>query len=364
MASGPGHTAAPSFVDTVSARIPLLALFTAERHGVRRSEILAATGVTYEALMEEDARVDKAVERAIWNEAVARTKQPLLGLHASRIAAPGFLGLPELLFTSANTLRDSIEVVERYMPLVHGRVSVRLEARGDEAMTRYSLSDEAELDRSSIDYILGCMVAMGRGCTGRRPPVRRVALSHAAPRTSEERALLTRWYGTDSIEFGAAAPAIVLDAGALDWPLLTASPRLHRLLSSHADQLMPQLHGRSTFLLRARQHLLAELETGRASLLGLARRLSLGERSLQRRLAAEGSSYAELLEEVRRDLALSYLQDPAMGLSEIAFLLGYSSQQSLDRAFRAWTGRAPGRWRREQSASAPGRIRGRWENGA
>ena len=67
-----------------------------------------------------------------------------------------------------------------------------------------------------------------------------------------------------------------------------------------ADELLLGRHIEPCFVPRAKRHLFAELECGRATVAGLARRLAMGERSLQRRLASEGSSFAELLDDLRR----------------------------------------------------------------
>ena len=78
----------------------------------------------------------------------------------------------------------------------------------------------------------------------------------------------------------------------------------------------------------------------------LARRLGLGERTLQRRLQRDGTSFAALLDEIRAQLARSYLGDPRLAIFEVAYLLGYSEPSAFNRAFRRWTGQSPRRWRR------------------
>jgi AraC-like DNA-binding protein len=327
-----------------------LIVLAAERRGVCRTELLAAAQLDAEALLEEDARIPHAAERALWHEASARAGTELLGLDVIAGAPLGFLGVPDLLFSSEASFGESLATAGRYLPLVREGVSVRLEADGERVKLVYSAPEGAPaMTRGMAQHLLGAVVVMGRACTGRAPKVHRLALAHSAPRRREQRAELTRFFGTEAVDFGASETLIVLDRRALSWRSLTAMPRLNGVLRGHADQLMQELgrprrpHG---FLLRARRHLYAELETGAATLRGLARRLSMSSRSLQRRLAAHDASFGDLLEDVRRELAPRYLEDPSVGLSEVAFRLGYASPQSFHRAFRAWMGESPGRYRR------------------
>lgn len=331
---------------TVSARVALLVLMAAEEFGVRRSEILAATRLSADQLMEEDARISLHEEQAVWNEAIDRTGIPYLGIDVIRMAPAGTLGLPELLFGSATTLGEALDVAHRYMPLVRDGVDVRIESGRDLVRLVYSISSSnGSSDAVGIEaFLLGALPLMGERCSGRRPAIEHVALSTEAPKTRAGFARLVEVFGTERIEFGASEPAISVQTSALPLRSRDSAPRLHRLLKKHADELMLERPGR--FLSRAKRNLLLELEEGRATLSGLARRMAIGERSLQRRLASEGYSFADILEDLRRELAPSYLRDRESGLSEIAFRLGYRSPQSFSRAFQSWTGKPPGKWRR------------------
>lgn len=77
----------------------------------------------------------------------------------------------------------------------------------------------------------------------------------------------------------------------------------------------------------------------------------MSPRSLQRRLREEGTTFAELLEELRRDLALRYLRDPRIGIAEVGFLLGFRDVTAFHRAFRRWMGTTPASYRRAAGSS-------------
>ncbi len=97
----------------------------------------------------------------------------------------------------------------------------------------------------------------------------------------------------------------------------------------------------------------SRLSTGTPTLRQIAVNLAISERSLQRRLRGCGTSFAWLLVNLRRELAIDLLGDRRLAVYEIAFLLGYSEPSAFNRAFRRWTGSSPSRYRPESSAPAP-----------
>jgi AraC-like DNA-binding protein len=119
------------------------------------------------------------------------------------------------------------------------------------------------------------------------------------------------------------------------------------VVESHAEALLGERPDpTATTSERVRALLAATLAEGDVSLAAMAAHLHMSERSLQRRLASEGRVFDELLEGLRRELALRYLGDRAMAISEIADLLGYSEASAFHRAFKRWTGRTPSEARR------------------
>ncbi|MNN84624.1 HTH-type transcriptional regulator VirS [compost metagenome] len=78
----------------------------------------------------------------------------------------------------------------------------------------------------------------------------------------------------------------------------------------------------------------------------------MSDRTLQRRLTEESTSFKQLLTQARHELALEYLANPAFDIKEVAFLIGYEDQNSFYRAFRSWEGETPARWRSEHQVTA------------
>lgn len=182
-------------------------------------------------------------------------------------------------------------------------------------------------------------------------PLRALAFPHADPGPAA-RARLDAFFGVP-VSFGAPVTCAWFDADLLAQPIPGADAALRPVLERHAEQLLAAREralaasGPAAALPEQVRRLIAErLEHDGARIPAVAQALGLSARTLQRRLAEAGTHFQALLEATRRELADQYLQDPALTLTEVAFLLGYAEQSSFTHAYRAWHGCAPQQARR------------------
>jgi AraC-like DNA-binding protein len=177
-----------------------------------------------------------------------------------------------------------------------------------------------------------------------------VAFSHS--RNSDLREF-DRFFGCP-VEFGAQATLVALADEALQIPLLTADPKLLRALQPFCDTAAEE-RNTPNGTLRSAVEKEAErlLPHGKAKAQIVAKNLALSLRTLSRRLADEGTTYAEVVDHLRRSLALQYLKEPGMSVSQIAWLLGYEGSTSFNHAFRRWTGQSPSAARNQALLPGP-----------
>ncbi|NRB18965.1 MAG: AraC family transcriptional regulator [Rhodobacteraceae bacterium] len=150
------------------------------------------------------------------------------------------------------------------------------------------------------------------------------------------------------VEFGAATNGFTFDPKDLDLPLTSADEQLLSVLQKYGDQVLAEIARQSPGLVIAVERAIAEqLGAGTVTLESVASGMGMSPRTLSRKLAAEGTSFFRLLENLRKSLAKSYLRDTNLVLAEIAFLLGYSGLGSFNEAFKRWTGHSPGQFRTE-----------------
>ena len=150
-----------------------------------------------------------------------------------------------------------------------------------------------------------------------------------------------------AIDFGSEADEIAFSAGARDLPVVSADRYLNEALVSYWEAALAQRRGgRSPVRAAVENAILPLLPHGKARISKVAEALRVSSRTLARRLAAEDLSFAQVLDEMRADLAQRYLDDRSLSISHIAWLLGFQEPSAFSNAFKRWTGKAPTEHRR------------------
>jgi AraC-like DNA-binding protein len=198
------------------------------------------------------------------------------------------------------------------------------------------------------DWTVAQWMMLGRSLVGRTWSPRRVAVRHEAPGDADA---YERWFNAP-VAFGAKRVEIVFDAQLLDLPVVGADPTLVRLLDRHIEQVLARLPRAASLVDRVRAEAARSISDGAApTAASIARALNMSERTLLRRLSEEDATPSDIIADVRRELASQYLRDPAVSITEAAFLLGYSEPSAFHRAFKRWTGVTPAEFR-ERTAGA------------
>ena len=256
------------------------------------------------------------------------------GLHFAEQAPIERLSLLVYLMASSSTLADGIRQAERFLCLRDESVEMR---QVDEAAVVRWIASPSYLglprDRPGVIQhtcnLLAMCLHVARTLTG--VAFAPLAVAFAAP-----------------LEFDAPRSSLVLSREQLTLPMRKADPELLAVLTRHAEDLLTRLPSApARWIDQVRRALLESIRAGDPDLARVAERFAITPRTLQRRLTEEGSSFQSLLDETRRELALSYLRDPGRSASEVAYMLGYREASAFYRAFRRWTGRTPAAFRQD-----------------
>jgi len=192
----------------------------------------------------------------------------------------------------------------------------------------------------SIDALVGAQLRMCRSLIGRDFSPRHIELRRPRPAAIDD---FERLFRTPLL-FGAAQNRLVFDGAGIESPLDGANPDLALRADAIALQYLARIE-RDNIQARVREVLMQRLQRAEPSQDEVAEHLCMSARTLQRKLGESGTTYKEILDETRHSLALLYLSAPHHSLSEITYLLGFSSGSSFTRAFRRWTGQSPSNWR-------------------
>jgi AraC-like DNA-binding protein len=326
----------------VAARKILVVLAVAERAGLERAAVLQGIGLTSGALADPDAWIPQETWRAVWQLVVEQTGNEALGLEAAQQIDAGYFGVIDYAVRSCARVGEAIPVAARYFRLANtwGRIEVE-QTTEVVRVSRRILGDEALwLPRQAAEFALAVMVRLFRSAA-RSLPLSQVTLRYPPPRDeTQHRALFAC-----PIRYGQPVDAIELPLEALSIPMRAPDVRLRALVEDHGANLLAQIEAAETSAsVRVRQLVAPRLSQGPPEIEAAARALGTSRRTLQRQLAREGTSYREVVDTLRDELARAWLTS---GLSpgEVAFLLGFSEVSAFHRAFCRWTGSPPGAWR-------------------
>ncbi len=286
--------------------------------------------------------------RAVADDAATVLGDTFLGLHLSLATQRGQLGMFEFILRSAPTVRDAMRCGARYNALVTGLTQLSIEERGGEALFDERLPGQPGcLGTQCNEYFIAMAVRFLRDVTRSEWRPRRVWLAHE--RTGDV-APLVAFFGTDRIAFGAGSNGFAFDARDLDCPMPAADRALHGVLAAQAQRIVAERPVVASESDRIRERVRVALRDGAPRIEQVAAEVGMSTRSLQRRLAEQGTSFVALVDEVRAGLAVVYLGDAKLALGEVGLRLGYSDARAFLRAFKRWTGRTPGNYREAQRA--------------
>jgi len=152
---------------------------------------------------------------------------------------------------------------------------------------------------------------------------------------------MSRFVGT-KVAFGADTDEIALNSNARELPVIHADYHLNHLLLKYCElALADRRTDISQVRTRVENAISSMLPHGRVLAEDVARSLGMSKRTLARKLSDEGLNYSEILEQLRRDLAVRYLNDRKLHISKIAWLLGFQEVSTFTHAFKRWTGKTP-----------------------
>jgi AraC-like DNA-binding protein len=292
--------------------------------------------------MDPDARIPINDAHARLELAIRTTGDALLGLKAGRAMMLGDAGVADYAISTAGTVGEGIEIAMRYSRLVNEALDVKLEALGDRVLIK--MESRVVLPRSAEDFLVSATFAHHVRVPLQGAPDLEVWLMHGAPDDPSE---YVRAFAPARVQFGARCSGFVVHREHLAQPLPNRDPKLQQVVHQLAERMLAELPATDTVTDRLRRLIARELPQGDPSSARAAELLQMSQRTLCRRLEQEGTTFRELLDDLRRQLAMEYLTRRDLSVSEVAFLLGFSQAAAFHRAFKRWTGRTPLEHRRQ-----------------
>lgn len=309
--------------------------------GADRAMLCRRSGLDFADLSDDDNRIPFHRYAALMKSAQALCDEPALALQFGEAVDLSEVSVLGLICRASETMLDAFRQMNRYGQLVveadHQQTGdrFRLERRDGKLW----LVDNRVIpeDFPEMVELAFAQMACGTRPFGTTPFVLGVHLAYPAPGHAGE---YNRVFQAP-VTFNAAWNAMHVDEAWLTHRVAVAPRYVFGILSQHAQAMLERLESSRSFRGRVEMALMPVLHTGSAGLDGVAKALGLGRRTLSRRLADEGATFEQVLDDLRHALALHYLAEGKVSITETAYLVGFSDPSAFSRAYKRWTGSSP-----------------------
>ncbi|MCS3419547.1 MULTISPECIES: AraC family transcriptional regulator [unclassified Pseudomonas] len=323
-----------------------------QSHGLDPQPLLLQYGLDPARLAEAGARLSIPRYMRLGFAAIQLTGDPGLGLRMGQLSRLSQAGLAGVAAAQAPTVREAARTLTRFEALYgsnyRGQSSFHEDADG--AWLRfYSISPYNAYNRFVVDSIIAGWLHQLSSLSVQAVQAQRIEIEFQAPDYSERYSVL----GDCPIQFGAEHNQLRLSQQTLALRNPEHCPSTWQLLVQLCERELEQLTRTRSLRERITRLLGPMLNGGREpDLEEVAARLKLPTWTLRRKLAEEGTQFRAILNDTRRDLAMTYIRDTELAFGEIAYLLGFASAEAFQRAFKRWNSQTPGEFRRSQRHSA------------
>lgn len=315
--------------------------------GMSRADGLRGSGIGDDVLLDPLGEIKIRQEHVVLHNFVERFGgEPGIGIDVGRSYHLAMHGTWGLLMSTAKDLREAIAIALEYVEL--GWAFTSFDFRVEDQLAIVELSDQEipiPVRSFLIERVVAAMKILLDETTGTDFPLTQVRFRHAAPSD------VSRYREVFQVdpEFGADVNSVAFDAALLDVALPQGNEWVQRSYEALCTELLDRRRARTGVSGTVRALLIAE--PGHIpEALEVAEQLHVSQRTLFRQLQAEGTSYRNLVDEVRQAIAEELLSRTQLTTEQIAPRLGYAESANFVRAFKRWTGLTPQRFRADATA--------------
>lgn len=280
--------------------------------------------------------------RFLLETAAAHLNDALLGLHLGQTITPAHFGIMGYVLFASADLAAAMARMEQYQRLIYDVNPMRRFIVADTVALSWGI-EHGKPGPLVDECAIAALVQFARHITGERVSPASISFVNAAP---DDVHPYIQFFGCP-VHFNQPETVVRFPLTVLSLPLRQPDPALVSVLEKQAEALLAALPDIDDFEQKVRRCIANLVCEGEPNLERVAGELRLSSRTLRRRLEERGHRFRELRDDTLHRLAVSYLADPRLTLSEIALLLGYSEQSAFGRSFQRWAGCSPGSYRRQ-----------------
>ena len=287
-------------------------------------------------------RFEFSLWREILNEIYHVHPHPALGLEIAQFVKPQHLGIIAYIALSCENLADALIRYHQYHRLIYDGSPLAIDIQTDQFSIHWE-DLPIHLSTQTTDEIAMALLVefLKRHAGIEHLHIQEVHFRFPAPKNI---AIYERFFQS-KVKFFQESVKLTFPTQLLHAPIKQADQTLQKLLMQQAQDLLNRLPNNTQLDERLQQSILSGIQKHNCQIQTIAEQLGMSVRQLQRHLQQQGDTYQLRVQEVRKILAIQYLQDPFLSLHEISVLLNYSEQSAFQRAFRQWMKITPQQWR-------------------
>jgi AraC-like DNA-binding protein len=330
-------------VPTIQAKAVEKIIRAAAARGVAARDLYEATNLDPKGLDDPDRRIPFAKVVALYEQGARLTNDDAFGLHVGETVDPKAFDVLGYSVINSSTLGEAFDRAVRYNFIWTNGSCFSIDKSAPRTRIVYGYLDDSITERRhDAEMTFAALASLSRNVTNSDVSPALITFQHDRPGNTTEHRRIFKC----QVQFSAPANQYFVDSSVLNLPIIKADPGLCAVLDRHAESLIAKYPRNDSLVEQVRSMIKDELSGGNASLERIADQLSMSGRTLQRKLREHGTSHQELLDQMRRELAMRYLQERELAICEVAYLLGFSESSALHRAFKRWTGKTPNEFRR------------------
>jgi AraC-like DNA-binding protein len=317
-----------------------------ESYGVDPAPLFERAGLDSQKLYDPNARYLETRLNTLWRLAAEATNDPYLGLKVASFWHPSSAHALGYAWLASATLKDALQRTVRYFRVMTDKERLTL-TESDEEFRLIIENPIADCPTApeDLDASFAALIRLCRMCYGESFNPLRITMGRPQPPDPARFAAHFR----APIQYSGNENSVCFDKADVTMALPTANAEVARANEQIVQAYLARFD-RSSVAMQVRARLTEQLSSGHTNQERVADALHMSLRSLQRRLNDEGTSFKDLLDETRRELASQYMAESHRSINEITYLLGFSEPSNFSRAFRRWTGSSPSAYR----AQSPG----------
>jgi AraC-like DNA-binding protein len=319
------------------------------QHGRNVDGTLDEAGLDLRGVNREGGRIPWGAQAKLMDIAARELADDCYGIHLAAKVDVRDTDVLAYVGLASHTLGDALANLARYVKIFNEVVEFDLSTGDGVTVLGVRGADPSFVHHGQqVEFGAALLLHLYRFVTRRQITPVEVHFVHGRQHGQRE---LSRYFGC-KVRYLQDRVRVVFRASDMAVPIETSDYRLLKILTAYCEAVLKEHHTRQAGLLqKVEQRILDLLPKGAARAKVIATDLGISERTLTRQLAALGTTFNDLLDRLRNDLALKYIRESDLSLAEVSFLLGYANPPAFSLAFKRWTGKAPSELRQRHRAN-------------